>query len=403
MFTRMSFGTKIKCIFEQIIIIFLLVIAADIVISVFQGIFSNLLFHLPSLIKETIERLIFAVLFLICFLTIIVIVIHVFKARYLDYYLNNKKEPKKEEPIEEEGTSEQPTKQEYKNDKRTIVIRDEKHSSGRFLNFLITVIVGLFKLFLAWWMVPLVFAAGGIAACICLSFLVYKTGLFFIGLLIGGCAALVLVIDILIVIMNFILNRQNNKKAIIYSFLISLVIGGLSCGLVFMGSLNFETIDDDDPSLLISETKEYNMNKDLIVFPYDNIVNNLEFKEKDIDNIQVEYTYNKYTILSDYMNKDNTLLKANANNNNKTQVLRGFIEQLNNRKIVNIFDIDYCSKITIYTNKDNITILKANLDNYINENEKQAKYTETLENTIKEQKTRIQELEDEINELKKDS
>ncbi len=400
MFMRMSFGSKLKFICEQVIIICLLALLSDIIISVFQGVFGSLFYHLPDLIHSIIERIILSVLGLICFLSSIVIVIHVFKARYLDYYLKSENitKTKKEDVSEEDETTEDSVKLETKKD-RAIVIRDEKHSSGRFFNFVITAIVVLFKAFLLWCMIPFILCAGGLAFGLITSFLLFKTGLFFIGLLLGFSAALVIVVDILTIILNFVFNRQGNKKIYIGSFLIALIVGGISCGLIFMGTLKFDSISSNDPSVLTTETKEYNMNNELVIFPYSPQYELVEFKEENIDNIKVEYFYNKYNIIEDYMDEKNNQLTVTTKNTNATKSMRGFIEQLNNYKLVNVFDAEEVTKITVYASKENIEILKANVENY---NKKLTEQDE-LRNIINEQKTRIQELEKEINELKKDS
>ena len=57
MFSKMTFKEKIKCILEQLIIIFVLFILSNIIISVFRTLILNLFDFLPAHINITIQNI----------------------------------------------------------------------------------------------------------------------------------------------------------------------------------------------------------------------------------------------------------------------------------------------------------------------------------------------------------
>lgn len=59
--------------------------------------------------------------------------------------------------------------------------------------------------------------------------------------------------------LNFVFNRKNDKKKIIWGSIFSLITLGISCGLIFVGTLNFEVILNDE-TMLETRQIEYEMN-----------------------------------------------------------------------------------------------------------------------------------------------
>ena len=131
MFCNMTFKDKIKCLLEIAFIFVVIYIICGIIYSLVNTFLIDLFLNIPKIgyvidsIFEGITTLILAVLGIIVFL-------HLFKIRYLDYYVTiedrNVKEQVIEEPIEKDSKSSVFSKKEQDR----IIIRDPKHSSFSF-------------------------------------------------------------------------------------------------------------------------------------------------------------------------------------------------------------------------------------------------------------------------------
>ena len=200
MFSNMTLKSKIKCLFEQAVIIVLLFLISAVGISLLNNIvliafefLPNEVFHFIRVIFESIFELFFLV-------AAIVVWAHVFKTRYLDYYMNIKKqkvEESKEEIVQEEE-KEEDTKEEVKEEKKKekisfnkkedkIIIRDPNHSEYRFIKGLFKIVIGFIKFFSLFIALFIIFTLIGLFCLFIATFLLYKTGFLFIGLLISIC------------------------------------------------------------------------------------------------------------------------------------------------------------------------------------------------------------------------
>ena len=223
----------------------------------------------------------------------------------------------------------------------------------------------------------------------------YKTGLFFIGLLITIISSSVIAIILILLILNFIFDRKNDKKKMIWTFLISLISFGIGCGLIFTGSLSFN-VSYDNTEILKPVTKEYEMKDDLLI--YQNNYTEIEYIETEDKNVKIEYLINKYCDVSDgYYGESKNSINAWSYCENPIDIAREYIKNLNNKRIIPINDT--IEKITVYTNKTNIEKLKNNWDNYLKQVEKVEKNYD-YQNQINELENENKELKQEIEELK---
>ena len=297
LFSNMNFKSKVKCLFEQLVILFLLFIASKILISVIGSLFENIFYFLPDKVNFFITNLIKSILGALCIVGSLVIMANTFKTRYLDYYDKIKKEVKEEEKTEEsvepdvepkEDKLDKKNKIAFKKNEEKIIIRDPKHSEYRFINGLFKFFILILKFFALCIAVSVCFALIGFFTAFGLVFLVYKTGAFFIGALLVTLACSIVTIIFLLILLNFIFNRKCNKKSMIWSVIISLIMCGIGCGLLFIGSLDFEVSKYDEE---IFETREltYDMKDNMFFNNYD-----IEYVESDIKNVKVEYKINKF-------------------------------------------------------------------------------------------------------------
>lgn len=376
MFSCMTFKSKCKCLFEQSIITLILFIISLIVGQIGVSFISGLYNILPSNIYYALFSIVQTIFYLFCLIASIIILIHIFKTRYLDYYENVKKETK----VEEKEVKE---KIEIKKVEDKIIIRDPKHSEYKFINGLFKGIIWMIKFFI------LCFSTLFFMSLICLfiifilSFLLSRTGLFFIGLLISILSASVINIILILLLLNFVFNRKSNKKIMIWSFIISLVTVGIGVGLLLIGTLQFKYIENDIESL---ETKyiEYDMHNKLFIDNHYNI----EYIPSDNTNLKIEYTINKHYEVK-VLDYSKNIINLWSTCENPIEMIKETFENLNNRKVIPVDGT--IEKIKVYTTLENINLLKQNKDDFYNEEIQR-------QNMINSYEKRIGELEDRVDE-----
>ncbi len=369
LFTRMKFGSKVKCLFEQGVIAIILWIGFTIIFAITTTIIhKSTLGVLPNGIFSRIEDFLRSIYVLVAFITGIIIMIRIFKTRYLDYYNQVVEEQEKGEKTDPNNSS----KIELKKDSK-IIVRNPKDSDYHFLK-------GLGKLFLlgikfaALWIlfflcISLVFVGMGFV----LSFLVYKTGIFFLGCLLGCISSATALIVVILLLFNFIFNRKNNKKAMIWSFILGVVGIGLSIGLVTAGSIQFDLVEENKN--VKTENYEIDMKDTLLIGDY----NNIEYAVEDRNNIRIEYTFSD-RLESSYDISENDVIHLWTYPKNQMDNLRELLKDLNDKKI---FVGDNVVSIKVYASQENINKLQTNHNNYF---DKIANY-----------ENRINELQNEIN------
>ena len=380
LFSNMTFKSKIKCLLEQLIIIAALFIISTIFMNVIGSLILNIINILPEQIRYFLDSIIESILILFCIISSIIILTHIFKTRYLDYY--KKEKNTNNENINNDNN--QNDKTSLKSNENRIIIRDPKHSEYRFINALFKLIIGVIKFLSLWFSLFLCFTLICIFIALILSFLTFKTGLFFIGLITTILAAGSINIIFLLLIFNFVFNRKNNKKKMIWTFIISLVICGLGIGSMLIGTLDFEILDNDE-SLLQKETIELEMKDNTFFHNYGDI----EYIEKDINNIEVEYNVYKYCKANYTENGDNSI-SIWGYCPQPTKIVKEFIDNVNDKKIILINS--NIEGIKIYASKDNIEKLKNNKTNI----EKNNNYINNLEKEIYEKEQKIKELEEKL-------
>ncbi len=386
--SNMSTKSKIKCIFEQIIIAFILFFISMFLNLIIGNIFSNIVSFLPDKAYIFIINILNSILTIALLIISIVIIIHIFKIRYLDYYEEIKKDINNNE--EKDNNKILSKKTENK-----IIIRDPNHSEYKFINALFKFIISIIKFFLLLFGLFVAFILICLFASFITSFLVIKTGLFFLGLITTILSSSVIAIIILLLILNFVFNRKSNKKKIIWSFILSLVLFGIGCGLTFVGTLSFDIIDNNEKTLK-TITKEYDMKDNLLLYPHSNY--NIEYIKADNNNIKVEYSISKYCQIEEHYNKDNNnTITAWPYCNNPTKIIRNVIKNINNKEIIPLNN--EIEKITIYTNQSNIDKLKNNYDNYLKEIEKENQERNNYENRINELENKNNELQQQVYDL----
>ena len=358
LFSNMKFKTKIKCLFEQCVIIGILILIFSIVGIIGSNIVYNILSFLPDGVYYPLYNLFEGVYLIACIVLGIALVFHIFKIRYLDYYevidLNEKKETsdnKNNIELKESNIDEH---------KEKIIIRDPKHSEYKFINSILKGLIFIIKLFVS--LIGMIFSTllCALVFSLVMSFLVVKTGMLFIGLIVCIISFIIINYIILRIIYNFVFSYKSKKIMLFSMFIVSLIGIGIGSGFIVLGLSQFNYVKDFKHSSFIKDTHEIEMNDKLVINNwYGYKVNYIESNQ---ENIKIEIIHNDFYDF--YLEKDNNVYSIYYYQDDTLimNLVRTIIKDINNKNIINYSNFE----INIYASKDNIEIIKNNNDKYWN-------------------------------------
>ena len=240
MFCTMKFTEKIKCIFEMIMIIVILAMIGSVVIFVLNSLTFKLLAIMPYEIRYNITNIIGSFYLIIIIMISAVITFHLFKIRYLDYYITiedqNVKEKTIERPIEQETVRPE--------EKEKIIIRDPKHSSYSFVSIIAKIIGIMAKIFsgLIIFLLTIIFIFIVMLTVIVVYHL--NSGEIFTFLTLIGTGIILLLLIGIRILYNFIFERKIKHKILFPIFIVSLAIIGIGSGLTLTCFARYSKIDD---------------------------------------------------------------------------------------------------------------------------------------------------------------
>ncbi|MBO6145516.1 MAG: helix-turn-helix transcriptional regulator [Bacilli bacterium] len=298
MFSSMKFTSGLKCIIEMIILALILALFGNIV----SGIFSSCIGRIFAFneIHTTIEHVFYSLLMVAWTIIEIIVLVHTFKIRYLDYY--DKTTETKEENNEVENVTK---KTNDKNEK--IVIRDANHKPFAFLSVLSSIIIIFAKIILAIFSIEIIAVIVSCAVALVVSIFLTPTSTLFLGADLSILSVIVASIIILIFIIAFIFNKKVNFKALLITFLLSIVTSGIGIGIAAISVKDFKI--DDKPQYTKTTTEEMDYTDNLVT-----VTTGLPDTEYTIDNsvnnIKLEISYNDK--LSEYEIKRDTYYGLNT-------------------------------------------------------------------------------------------
>ena len=196
----------------------------------------------------------------------VVLIIHIFKIRYLDYFVtiedNNVVEKKIESPVDE-GIHEKEEKRTFVEKKKNkIIIRDPKHSTYHFFDFLARIVV-LFLKFMFWIVaIPFVITFIFITFLGCSSLFYLKDTVLYFGIFMICLGALLVNYLILEFIYHFIFELKNLYHRMFILFIIGLLFMGVGASISFLTYTSFEVVDNYQSEDLEVTTKEIQFNED---------------------------------------------------------------------------------------------------------------------------------------------
>lgn len=288
MLIHMSAKAKLVCLIEMLCIgaaISLLVwLAPELLELVFDKVFR----HVPY--GYTISSVLCDIFAISLIVLGVIVFFHLFKIRYLDYYVtitdNTINEQVVEEPIEENATV---SALDDKQKKEKVVIRDPKHSISHFLDGIGKVLLFILKLFIVLCSIPaLIFAVGAAyLATIMFVNISYSSVFTFAGISLLGCT----IIGFILVYMaiNFIFKRRQPVTVLVILFLSSLLMIGTGAGLATDKALNLDVVENDYQ--MQYETKEFNFDEDTVKNGYQfefNCYNIERVIDETIEGVKVE-------------------------------------------------------------------------------------------------------------------
>ena len=358
MFLNMKFKDKCKFIFEECFIAFILWVLFAILGSLLSNIFYHAFGFISNNVLYNIHNFLGGIYSALAICLGVIIILHIYKTRYLDYYVIVDKEEieKDNDNKDDKNEAVSEAKKELPVKREKVIIRDPDHSSYKFINgllkaFLILVKINVFFIFLG-------FCSSfiGLAVSLVLSFLISKTGLFFVGILFCIISCLVVNYLVINILFNFIISHKIKWKLLFIMFISSLLVLGSGIGMTVIGFTKFDLVEDYS----VVDEKIIPMEEDYFVHErYDG--NELEFVESENSDLRITVSHAKDMYSNIEVVDNNIHAYAYTDFDNVFEVIRGQLDEINKMKIHNYDRY----KVTIYTTKENIETLKSNYNRFI--------------------------------------
>ena len=350
LFSSMKFKDIVKCLIEQAIIGLIIFSLLSIIGLVGSNFLHSVLFFIPHEIYYDVYNIFSGLYSLFAFIVGLCIMLHIFKIRYLDYFIIEEKEEvteEKKEDIKEEVKEE---KKVFERKKEKVIIRDPKDSKNGFISLLAKGILYMVKFFVLLFGISFSASLVGFVVAFVLSFAIAKSGLVFIGilLLLLGCIFINLVI--LNLIYNFLRSIKSKTKVMMFVFISSLILFGVGVGLTCLGILNFEYINEKNNPNYIETTETIKMSDNY----YIEHMYNVEFIESSNDDLKLVFVHPDFYSVECIISYDS--IWFNNYDVDGIKIINRVIDDFNDRKIM---EYGYF-KVKVYTNKENINKLKEN-------------------------------------------
>ncbi len=359
MFLAMSFKDKIKCILEMIFIGVILLIVSIIIYEILSELLFDIFLSIPAVgyyINYTIEKIFIAVLIVAS----LIIFIHLFKIRYLDYYVTvedqNAKEKAFEAPVEDKKIINQK--------KERIIIRDPKHSKFSFFDLLAKIVIFILKIMFVIFGVPCLITFILIISTIAMSIYHIKFGIIFLFIAIALIGLILLNYIVIEFIYKFIISEKQNYKKIFIILISGLAIFAIGVGLSICTYLTFEKTNDVPKEFTQTNTTEIKMT-DKTVIENQNIIYKID---NNVDNIILTSKSTIYDDMSHEIYKSNTYNVWYINSYyDDYEILKLLYTDIKNKKTRDYIDFMPTNMITATVSKENYDKLMKNYLNYIND------------------------------------
>ena len=350
LFSSMKFKDIIKCLIEQCFIGISILIVTLILGTLLGNLFHGVFFFIPHEYYYSVYNLFSSIYFVFAFIVGLCLMLHIFKVRYLDYFVIEEKEEVTEEKKEDKKEEVKEEKKVFERKEEKVIIRDPKDSKNGFISLLAKGILYMVKFFALLFGISFSVSLIGFVVAFVLSFVIAKSGLVFIGilLLLLGCIFINLVI--LNLIYNFLRSIKSKTKVMMFVFTSSLILFGVGVGLTCLGILNFEYINENNNPNYIETTEILKMKDNY----YIEHMYNVEFIESSNDDLKLVFVHPDFYSVECIISNDS--IWFNDYDVDGIKMINRVIDDFNDRKIM---EYGYF-KVKVYTNKENINKLKEN-------------------------------------------
>ena len=354
-FINMKFIDRVKFILEQCFIIFIIYLFAIIIGGVGNYLINTLFEFLPYNIYRIIHLICSDIYIVISLIVGIILFFHIFKTRYLDYYVIINNDNNSEDVDNDNNDYNNSDNKTYflSKKKEKIIIRDPEHSGYNFISGLLRCLLFIIKLLIIFVSIWFCFSLISLAIVLIMSFMFIKTGLLFVGSFIIIISSMIINLIILDIGYNFIVNKSSNKRLLFISFLCSLIGLGIGIGLCFISSINFKIETDYS----VKDIEYIDMDDDIVIV--NSWGDNVEYVSENRDNIKIEIEHSRF--FKNNIDKHNkyVYIDIKENYDNVMEIIREEIDSINKKKITN-----YSSyKIIVYASPSNIDKIIKNDDN----------------------------------------
>lgn len=379
MFWSMRLIEKIKCILEMGFILLLIIIIYLIIGTLLYQLLFGVFQLLPNYIYNITQK-IGAFLYSLFSLAVGAIVfIHIFKIRYLDYFITiedpevSKKSIEKPVDDKEEKKSERSFIEKNKN---KIIIRDPKHTTYSFFYFLAKAVL-MFLKFMAIICLGMALLSMVFLVIIEVFSIIYiKYGIIFVGTTIATTGCIAINYLILELLYNFIFNQKHHFKRTFIIFIISIILTGIGIGMSICAYLTYKKPEYNSNRYKV-EIREIEYKENLTL----NINHsNVELvSDNSIDNIRIEFTIPKSSSIqieehtSNYDDEE-SLDETNSQTTKEFKYyywyldyyfdsidgLNTMLDHIKNKELIG----KECYKVKIYANDNTIKLLKENHSKY---------------------------------------
>lgn len=331
MFCSMKFKDILKCLCEMLLIIGILFITGFIISSILESFLFDVFDLIPD-IGHYIASFLNGIVVIGLIILALIIFFHLFKIRYLDYYeiIEDKNISEKviEKPIDEEKRVEYQTPK-----KEKIIIRDPKHTTFSFFEFLSKVLVFILKILTAFALTFLIMFFAGFLILFFISLWHSLNGIIFLYITIAILGILLFIYSFLEVFYFFITYSKQHFKRVFIVAISGIVLFGFGIGFSLATYLNYDSYDISLEGVVKKESFEmqddlaFDIYKDYYDLKYnyviDDTLDNIEVEVKSIGDFELHlhpFEYNfpngpKYTVIRPYFNRNikdiyNLLLKS---------------------------------------------------------------------------------------------
>lgn len=369
MFTSMKFISILKCIIELIAVAIILYIITGGLYMIAKNIVYAIV---PFEYGSTVYAIFYFVGSIFLFLLValdVVIFFQFYKIRYLDYYdkLIYQYQQEKNDKIKREATEaleeDKEKKKEINKEKReTIIIRDPDHRPLAFLSAISNAIILMVKTFVLFFSFPFVFSLICLIIGIVLAIYLIFTNFVFFGVTLALIGAIIINIELLLILYDFIFSKRVFIKWIFITFIASIFVSSIGIGLSFISLKNIDFIEvNQEKTKTINETVPYNDELYFDVTHYaSEIVYTVDNNLKD--NVKIEANYNgfNYDVDLELNNNVGRLVYIDSYNSSSKELIDRFLKNLKNNRI-EIYYQDSLETIKITSSEENIKNLLKNL------------------------------------------